>query len=818
MTELYQEQIQISDFNEPYLYSVNGDKFSKQQSSELFPRILETTLLEKSHFLIFSGTDSGLLVDYVLNKDIHPDCRILFVEQEHIINMLEPIPEQCSKQIKICPVNEWLDVVNKMQIITYVYKSQVKLIKSFAAQELHDSTYYLINSKLNDELDLHIFRVNAELANQDFALQHLKNAGENVLEAAYLKNTFKDKTCIILAGGPSLDHNLDWVIQNRANLVVFAVSRVSKKLLSLNLTPDFVFAVDPQKENFVNSREMLLFPKTTVLIYANTTYAPIVAQWPHIKMYLGNKVPWNSKFNKDNIDNTPPTVANTALSIAIEMGFKQILLAGVDLCFSKKGNTHASGSAEAQSLCSFFNCIGKQVETYAGDNVETTIQLLVALEALNTQALHANKHNVKIFNLSANAAKSSGIIYRNTDDITLSQSSDNMSKLLKTLSEKNSTDIHIKHCQTIRQEVISLIKECKEIKALAIKALNHNKGIFTQDSIKHKNKMDKVEQTLNRKYAITSLLVKTFGIKYFVQCVQPSDTEAWSDEKIYQTAKTYYQAYVESTNSLIKQLTVLQIRLTNRIEEYTYTIETNKLINYWQECEETGRSTIYMARKEEFSLLKDSEQTSVKAINRTFLEQFNHRTEKEKAQAAHPPFELVKARIELYFRQSNKLGIENLVYALQELQNPLPYLISTYKLGLVYLNILKNDLNKALSIFQEILPRHLSIFDYKQLVGVAAKVGNIELVVKYLELICQHDINYLPQLAKALSVQGNNKDAIEIYSQYLDLNPTDKEAWRSIGKLYHSLEIFEGTQIAFEQVLSIDPNDSEAKIFLNIDH
>lgn len=817
MTQSFNEIIQISEFNEPYLYSINGHRFLHQRSTEIYHNTFDHSLFESDNFIIISGTDSGLLIDYILSLPLNPACKILFVEQPHIISMLESIPDEYAAQIKVCTLEQWTSVVDEMQIISYVYKSKVKLILSLAAQELHDCTYHLINSQLREEIELHIFKVGSELGNQDFVEQQLRNIGDNVVEAACLKNAFDGQACVVLAGGPSLDENIDWIKSQRDNLVVFAVSRLAKRLIEEQLYPDFVIAVDPKPISLVNSREMLLFPNQPTLIYASAAYSPIVAQWPHEKVYLGHKVPWDSKLNINNIDNTPPTVTNTAITMAMEMGFKLILLAGVDLCYNSVGVSHAKGNAESQGLTLLFERIGKQVETYAGDIVETNIQLLIAQESLSNQASIAAEKSIEIYNLSLNSAKTKYIPYKNSDDISLPIG--NKEKRTKKDLMYVSHESHIKHNKLMLQEVLRIKREIKEIKDLSQKALKHNDAMFTAiESGKHKAKLDKIEHTLNKKYHSTSLFIRTYGIQYFVQCVQPSDMESWTDEQLHMTGATYYTAYIHSSELLLKQLNEIEYRLTIRIAEYTSSPNLKTLTNYWEENNELGRVLIFALNNKADIESSTENQHFINQASQAFLDTFKVPTTNEIVLAREPEQTKIKAKIELYFKYKNKAGIENIVNALSNYTSTSNSISSSTNLAKAYLNILNGNNSDALDILTSMNTNDLCLPELKQIVGISAQLNKFDITTKYLTLLSDIDLSFQPKLAKSLQLQGKITEAIDVYNQYLQLTPQDIETWKALGKLYNSIGVNEAAQIAFEQVLSIDPNDSEAKIFLNNDH
>ena len=170
-----------SSFNEDYLYSINRNSFNKEPSASIFKRLYKDKLEKEHSFYIVLGTDSGLLLDYILQQEAPDDSRYLFIELPQVIEKLEgkynldDLPEH----IDICPLEQWQDKAGEFGIELYLYKDKCRYIKSLAAIDSYLPAYN--NAILSFEQDFQSLRffTRATLAVSPFMGTQLQNICEN---------------------------------------------------------------------------------------------------------------------------------------------------------------------------------------------------------------------------------------------------------------------------------------------------------------------------------------------------------------------------------------------------------------------------------------------------------------------------------------------------------------------------------------------------------------------------------------------------------------------------------------------------------------
>lgn len=185
--------------------------------------------------------------------------------------------------------------------------------------------------QLKDKLAIN-FRVN------------VKNCKRNVSE---LRSAFEGKEIVIVAGGPSLDDNVEFLRSSHDNnRVIVSVMTVLKRLTEYGVIPDFAVVMDAKEEVYIQMYGLENEDRPGLII-GSTSY------WKFSEQYKGEKyIAFQEGFksaesaaNAVNADTfaTGHSVTTLALSIALKFGAMKIYLVGADMAY-RDGMSHASGT------------------------------------------------------------------------------------------------------------------------------------------------------------------------------------------------------------------------------------------------------------------------------------------------------------------------------------------------------------------------------------------------------------------------------------------------------------------------------------------
>jgi hypothetical protein len=163
-------------------------------------------------------------------------------------------------------------------------------------------------------------------------LKHIVNSPNS----GSLKGILKDKPCVIVSSGPSLDKNIDILKEYQGKVVIIACGSAIGALKKHNIIPDYCVIIDP-----FQLLEDCILPhstdKTTLLCCANSYYG-LIDKFPGNRIFYYNHsaVSIASDLIK-HLDVTQAiysssTVTTPAFSLALLMECNPIVHIGLDLC------------------------------------------------------------------------------------------------------------------------------------------------------------------------------------------------------------------------------------------------------------------------------------------------------------------------------------------------------------------------------------------------------------------------------------------------------------------------------------------------------
>ncbi|PPD03850.1 MAG: hypothetical protein CTY29_08000 [Methylobacter sp.] len=801
-----------NSFGEQYFYNLNRSSFDKISAQALFDAKFAEPLFTPDMLNVIIGTDSGLLPQYLQHKGLAKGSRYIFVEPPEILAQLEAagLLTGLDEAIACISMESWSTQSEAFKIGDYFYINATKLLNSIGAEDDFIHQYAELSWHMNEIMSTEHWKHSMSLGNESFTAMQIYNMPDNQRPAKLLEKLFDGKTAVLLAGGPSLDEALPWVIENRQKIAVFAVSRICRQLLQHEIEPDFIFSVDPTDLSFDISKEMLNFSDKPIFVYAYHAIPQLVSQWHGLGFYLGNRFPWKTDLNEANLEGSGPTVTNTALTTAYYMGFKRIILAGVDLCFTQEGYTHAKGSDE-HLAGPRFNLTALQVETNAGFLAPTSCDFAAAIESLSLQAKAITAKDCRLISCSGNAARVESVDYIPLADIILdNQTPDVHATVTQVLAKQ--TD------QTDADKVLAELKrvrfQMQAIKDLSETALTINAQMYTADGLiadyKDKKKLDQIEKKLKRTYKLYAKLVKRFGIRSFIKITKPFDNTDWTAEEAKALCQVYYEAYRDGANKLLLLLDAGIAKFKARQEEYSSTPDWQVLLTQWRKDKSFARAKIWR-RLHPDSTLPEAIVKEFEELEQQLASVLSNQQTKHFARAkTHSNVGFLKKRAILLFSHKKCAELESLLNALDqhdpEVVKPYRYLIEGY------IAELKHDHEAALTAYHSLINMNEPWLLEEVLQRIAAiSLGRAEQEQANLALQCLAQVNpsYLPFYAEAQRISGELLPAIDSYNAYITQFPDDVLAQIKLAMLYMENKVFDAARVMLDFILAKQP-DSEA--------
>ncbi len=812
-----------NNFGDRSLYEVNRNVFDQVGAEAVFYKHFGKSLLRENHFYLLAGTDSGLLLRHLLKRGLPEGSRYIFVELPLVLAALrqEGLLEDLPERIAVVEVQELPEQARAFQFQNYVYLEAAELRESLAAIDGNLASYRELSELSMSWMKKEAFKISANIGIASFMVRQLENLAENRLPAVMLKDSFQGKTAVLLAGGPSLDETLPWVKANRDRLVILAVSRISRQLLTEELFPHFVVSVDPQDISFEVSREMLHLYEHSIFVHSFHVSPQLLGQWRGRSLYLGPLYPWVTPLNRNNLEISGPTVTNSGLTLALELGCTQVVLAGVDLCFNKHGFTHASGSNESQAG-PILRAATLQVETNAGGMAYTNSGFYSAIDALNNQAANARARGCRVINPAPGAARITSVEHMALEMIEIAPLAEiPLATALNRISDEDSQS-RTEHCQTALRELSRAEKNLKKLLLLAKDAIVCNDGLFGRKGkkadFKYKLQMDTIEKKINTDLADFAPCVKQFGIRGLLKTTRADRDKEWTNAEIEKAGRIYYEAYRDSAKALIGLIQKAALRLRARLEEEKPNPDLSLIVAQWRQDRQPGRFLVWKGRhltsagdipagfsgheellEAEFSQqMRDTETSQWKRIN------------------ASRQVTWARSKALVLFQRNDCDGLRLLMESLarhpdRERATALAFLVQGY------LAELEKKPEQALDAYQSLIgetftpPTEDAL---RRITSICLGQNNMEMALQALDCLAKAAVSYKPQYADLLRLTGKLQEAADVFTDYLEIVPADLVVLLKLGKLYRIMGHENIAQQVFQMVLAQEPENQAVQSLL----
>lgn len=216
----------------------------------------------------------------------------------------------------------------------------------------------------------------------------------------------KDKHCIIVSAGPSLDKNIKDLKNIDEKFFILSVGTALKPLLKFGIKPDVFLIIDPFEETYnqISGIENISIP----LIYLETASNFTVSKYKGPRYIVFEE----SEELKEGVK-VGGSVSTAALDLAIKLGSKNIIFVGQDLAFSSE-KTHVKGSMYDDEKIEKYKT-GRKVEGQNGEMLDTTLGFLSFKYFIENRI--KEEPQLKFFNATQGGAKINGCIHKNLIEV-----------------------------------------------------------------------------------------------------------------------------------------------------------------------------------------------------------------------------------------------------------------------------------------------------------------------------------------------------------------------------------------------------------------
>lgn len=305
----------------------------------------------------------------------------------------------------------------------------------------------------------------------------------------------QNKPILMLAAGPSLSYNIDFIKANKDKFVIVAIYSLLPFLEDNNIIPDIVTQYDQGNEIVIETIKMVnnleLF-KDTIFLFSSHLTSKVMSTFRKENIYVFQAL-FEVKKNFSAL--TSPSIGEITYALINILGFKNIYLLGLDMALDPITNqSHHNNYYDSLDLsnietldnnCSFRNSLIKIKGNFI-DEVNTLPLFKISIDHINLfTRKYKHLHNLTIYNLS-NGAYFEGIQPLKSEDINTNKFKKICKKSLynefkiffDSISENNLNEKDIEHIKRKIEDALKI-----KIKLQKFKAVKSSNIINFKDSL-----------------------------------------------------------------------------------------------------------------------------------------------------------------------------------------------------------------------------------------------------------------------------------------------------------------------------------------------
>ncbi|EPW1220267.1 6-hydroxymethylpterin diphosphokinase MptE-like protein [Campylobacter coli] len=349
----------------------------EEEINFFYQSILEKT--PRYPFICIYGIGNALLI-----KNLAKHYKHLFVfESEIELFILALSTIDLSEELKVYKIVLFDCVAKDLEIQIAMIFDQQSILEYLSLYEMFISSHYYLKYYETSILSLNelcIKSASVAIRNADITcflpllthgqfLQNIPSMLESIPFQRILsqrKNKFDN--AIVVSAGPSLTKQLSLLKAYQDKAVIFCADGALSMLEKEGIVPDYVTNLDftDLAMKFFQNKENL---KQSIIALECATHPNIVhsLKAENCMIVLRNKALYQ-RFNLNDFGyiDTGTHVSHFSYTLALALGFKNIIMIGQDLAFDEEGNSHSKGFDFGEKFSGEENIDKLKVTAYAG--------------------------------------------------------------------------------------------------------------------------------------------------------------------------------------------------------------------------------------------------------------------------------------------------------------------------------------------------------------------------------------------------------------------------------------------------------------------
>ncbi|EHH1542320.1 motility associated factor glycosyltransferase family protein [Campylobacter jejuni] len=346
----------------------------EEEINFFYQSILEKT--PRYPFVCIYGIGNALLI-----KNLAKHYKHLFVFESEIelfilaLSTIDLSEELCSGKIYLVDIEE--ERVDIQLLILFDMKDMFEYLSLYEMfvnnvyyKKFYEDIWHRADELCEKNIEVIVRNLISNLNIGFECYSHLLQNIPSMLESipfqrilSQRKNQFEN--AIVVSAGPSLAKQLPLLKAYQDKVVIFCADGALSMLEKKGIVPDYVTNLDftDLTMKFFQNKEN----KTSLNMLSCATHPSLVYSLDNKSVILRDD-PLYQRFNLNDFGyiDTGTHVSHFSYTLALALGFKNIIMIGQDLAFDEKGNSHSKGFSYGEQFSGEKTVPTLQVPAYAG--------------------------------------------------------------------------------------------------------------------------------------------------------------------------------------------------------------------------------------------------------------------------------------------------------------------------------------------------------------------------------------------------------------------------------------------------------------------
>ncbi|RTH79080.1 motility associated factor glycosyltransferase family protein [Campylobacter jejuni] len=474
----------------------------EEEINFFYQSILEKT--PRYPFVCIYGIGNALLI-----KNLAKHYKHLFVFESEIelfilaLSTIDLSEELCSGKIYLVDIKEervdiqLLILFDMKDMFEYLSLYEMFVNNSFYKQFQQDD-WYKANTLCEKNIEVIVRNLNSSLHIGFECYSHLLQNIPFMLESIPFQRILNERknkfeNAIVVSAGPSLAKQLPLLKAYQDKAVIFCADGALSMLEKEGIVPDYVTNLDysdwPIK--FFQNKEN----KTSLNVLSCATHPSLVHFLDNKSVVLRDD-PLYQRFNLNDFGyiDTGTHVSHFSYTLALALGFKNIIMIGQDLAFDEEGNSHSKGFSYGEQFSEETIVPTLQVQAYGGKG-EVLTHITWNDYRIKLEYLFAcNEQKAKFYNATEGGARinfTEELSFKECCEKLLTKEKPQF-ELPKSLTKNRSDKLLVKFKEKIQKDQDNAKRFLND--ALALKQILEN--ILSKDFILPLEFLEKVYQNI----------------------------------------------------------------------------------------------------------------------------------------------------------------------------------------------------------------------------------------------------------------------------------------------------------------------------------